>query len=191
MQNLILGVVLFGGAHFASIVFPGFSKHLQSRFGRGAYMGIYSLVSVAGLWFLARGYLDGKAGGVSGDQLYQPWLGARHIMMTLVLIGFVFIFSNSSKGYIAKTLRNPFSIGIALWSIGHLLVNGEIYAVVIFGLFLTISILDIALNEMRGQRPTFTPNWKHDLRSVVVGLVLFAVFAFGFHPYVLGIPVVG
>jgi uncharacterized membrane protein len=191
MLYLTLGVLLFGGAHLASILLPAPRDKLREDWGRGRYMGIYSLVSLAGLVFLVFGYVEGRSGGATAQLLYEPWSGARHMMMTLVLIGFVLIFSNKSKGYIAKTLRNPFSIGIALWSLGHLLVNGEIYAVVIFGLFLVVSLFDIGLSELRGKRLSYSPNWKHDLRGLVVGVVLFGVFAFGFHPYVLGIPVVG
>jgi uncharacterized membrane protein len=191
MTYLVLGVLLFGGLHFASILFPQLKAGLKQRWGRGRYMGLYALLSLVGVAFLALGYMEGRAGGASGNQLYVPWVGGRHFTILLIYIGFILIFSNQSKGYIAKTLRNPFSCGIILWSLGHLMANGEIYAVVIFGLFLTISVFDIIANEMRGNRPEFEPNWKHDVRGLTVGTILFMVFAFAFHPYVLGIPVVG
>jgi uncharacterized membrane protein len=185
---LALGVLIFGGLHLASIFFPKQRDALKARLGRGRYIGVYSLLSVLGLVFLALGYAEG---GAASAEVYQPWGQGRHAMIFLVFIGFLLIFSNQSKGYITKTVRNPFSIGIALWAFGHLLANGEVYSVVIFGTMLAVALLDILANEMRGKRPTFAPHWTQDLRSVVVGVVLFLVFALGFHPYVLGIPVVG
>lgn len=188
MASLWLGVVLFGGVHLFSMLLPSIRDGWKARLGAGRYMGLYSLVSLAGLVFLALGYLAGRADPAAGD-LYAPWSGARHVMMLVVLLGFILIFSNKNGGYISRSLHHPFSIGVALWSTGHLLVNGETAVVVIFGMLLLISLLDVVLGFARGKRATHVPQVKYDVRSVVVGLVLFAVFAFGFHPYVLHIPV--
>ena len=188
MASLWLGVLLFGGTHVFSLLMPAHRNGLKARWGEKRYMGIYSLVSLAGLVLLGFGYVAGR-GDVAAANLYEPWAGARHIMMLLVLVGFILIFSNKNGGYISRTLHHPFSIGVALWSLGHLLVNGEPAVVVIYGLFLALSLLDIFLGFARGKWATHVPNIRGDIRSVVVGLVLFAVFAFGFHPYVLQIPV--
>jgi uncharacterized membrane protein len=191
MWKLWLGVLLFAGPHLFSQFARGRRVSLIQRFGENGYKGIYSLVTLAGLVLLAMAYLAGRSGPASLDVLYNPPPGVRHLAILFVFIGFIFIFANGSKGYIRKAVIHPFSIGVSLWSIGHLLTNGERAVVVIFIMLLAISLLDITLGFARGERPNHAPDWKHDLRAVVVGVVLFLVFAYGFHPYVLNIPVLG
>ncbi len=183
---LFLGLLLFGGSHAFSILAPGARDNLKVKLGEKPYKLAYSLASLAGLAFLAKAYIDGR--GL--DLLYQPWDSGRHLIMLLVLIGFVLIFSNQSRGYISTWVQQPFSIGVAIWAIAHLLANGERVVVYIFGMFLILSLLDIIFSSARGKRPMHIPNPMHDLRSIAVGLVLYLVFLFGFHPYVLGIPVI-
>lgn len=189
MDYLWLGVLLFGGVHVLFMALPSLRAILVGKLGENGFKGLYSLISVVGLAALAKAYLVGRSGPASLEQFYQPLDGARQVMMVLVLVGFILIFSNKSKGYIGHTLRHPFSIGVALWAIGHLLVNGERAVVVIFAMFLFISLLYIALSVARGKGPTHQPQLRYDVRSMVVGMVLYVVFALGFHPYVLNIPV--
>jgi uncharacterized membrane protein len=191
MWKLYAGVILFAAPHLYSIQMPAARNALKERLGEGAFKGLYSLVSLAGLVLLAMAYLAGRSGPNSLAMFYEPWLDGRHAMMLLVFAGFVLIFANRSQGYIAKFTRNPFSWGVVLLSIGHLLVNGERAVVVIFGMLLILAVLDIVANERRGYRPAHLPKWSHDLRAVAVGIVLFLAFALGFHPYVLNIPVLG
>jgi uncharacterized membrane protein len=188
---LWLGILLFFGPHFYSVLMSDHRTATRHSFGEKRFKGLYALVSLAGIILMAVGYVAGRnePGGV--EQFYEPWFGARHAAMGLILIGFILIFSNQTKGYIRATLKHPFSIGVAFWSIAHLLVNGEKAVVVIFGAFLILSVLDVILGLARGKVAAFAPNWKHDLRGLIVGLVLYLVFMFGFHPYILGVPVVG
>jgi uncharacterized membrane protein len=185
------GILLFALPHLFSLLFRGGKDSLKARFGEGPYKGVYSLLSFLGLAALAYGYYVARTDPSSADLAYEPLAAARHPMMLMVLIGFILIFANQSEGYLRAWLKHPFSIGVSLWSIGHLLVNGEKAVVAIFGLFLVLSLADIVLGFARGRGPVHRPNWRHDLRAVVVGVVLFLVFAFGFHPYVLKIPVIG
>jgi uncharacterized membrane protein len=190
MFLLILGVLLFAGPHLFSLLLPSGRAALMNRFGEGPYKGLYSLASLAGLGLLGLAYWQGRAGPASLDVFYTPWDEGRHFILLLVLLGFILIFSNKSQGYITKVVRHPFSVGVALWSIAHLLANGERAVVVIFGMFLVLAVLDVVVSTARGKPGTFEPKWTHDLRGLVVGVVLYLVFAFLFHPYVLNIPVV-
>jgi uncharacterized membrane protein len=122
---------------------------------------------------------------------YIPTPGARHVTMLLVLLGFIGMSAPSGKGYIRYWLQNPFSIGVCLWSIGHLIANGKMAVVLIYLTFLVIAILDIASNMARGNKPIYEPNAKSDLVAIVAGVVVYALMLFVFHPYVLGVRVVG
>lgn len=189
MVKLWIGVLLFGGVHLLPMLVPTVRSQIVSRIGENAYKGIYSLAAVAGLVFLAMGYMTGRSNPAS-EIFYGPNPALRHLTLLLVLAGFILIFSNGTKGYIRKYVRHPFSWGVILWSTGHLLANGEEAVVIIFGMFLLLSFIDIAVNSRRKPLAAFAPNGLHDLRGLVVGVVLYLIFLFGFHPYILNIPVI-
>ncbi len=189
MFKLLLGVLFFGGMHMFSMLFPALRGRLAAHWGENVYKGMYSVASLVGLILLGWAYFELRAD--PSQSLYEPWYGGRHLTFVLVLIGFILIFANQSKGNIRKYVRHPFSLGVILWSTGHLLVNGETAVVVIFAMLLVLSLLDIVVSTARGQAMTFVPDVKHDIRAVVVGVVLYAVFMFGFHPYVLNVPITG
>jgi uncharacterized membrane protein len=191
MNSLYLGLLLFGLPHLFSILMPGARDTLKSQLGEGRYKGLYSLVSLVGVVFLAIGYWAGRAGPASLDMVYEPLLWARHITITLAWIGFVLIAASHGKGYIKHWVRHPMSLGFALWAIGHLLVNGETAVVYIFALILLLSVLDIVLASARGRFKPFEPRVKSDIIALVAGTVVFLVLALAFHPWVLNIPVLG
>jgi uncharacterized membrane protein len=191
MWSLYLGILLFAGPHGVSILAPGLRDQLKHAMGENGWKGLYSLVSLAGLVLLAMAYLGGRAGPASLDVVYEPWYGARHLTMLLAWIGFVLIGASHGKGYIKKIVRHPMSLGIALWSIGHLLVNGEKAVVYIFATFLIVAVFDIIFSTARGKQPVHEPVIRSDIIAVIAGTVLFLVLMFGFHPYVLNIPVTG
>ena len=190
MWKLWTGVVLFGGVHLFSLMLPGVRDGLKRRFGENAYKGVYALVSLAGVVLLAMAYLAGRSGPSTLDIIYEPFYGARHFTTLLVLLGFILISASHGKGHIKAFVKQPFSIGIALWSIGHLLVNGEKAVVVIFALFLVIAMLDIVFSTIRGKGPSHVPELLADIIAVVAGAILTALLALVFHPYVLNIPVI-
>jgi uncharacterized membrane protein len=186
---IYLGIFLFAGMHLFSMLFPAVRNRLSARLGENAYKGLYSLSSLVGLVLMGIGYWQERHGEMADVFYYEPSQGARHATISLALVGFILIASNDGKGYIRKWIRHPFSIGIALWSIGHLLANGERYVVPIFVTFLALSIIDIVLGFARGGAHHFAPQIKRDIIAVVAGFVAFAIFAFGFHPYILNLPV--
>jgi uncharacterized membrane protein len=183
---LVLGVLAFGLPHALSILFPGSRNNIKLRLGEGLYKGVYSLLSLAGIGSFVWAYHIAPSESV----LYEPAYALRHPLMLVILLAFILIFSNNSKGHIRSWLKHPFSIGIGLWSISHLLLNGETAVVVIFATLLTLAVLDVVFSLARGKNAVFEPSWKYDLRGVAVGVVLYLVFLFGYHPYVLGVPVV-
>ncbi len=191
MAFIYIGMMLFAATHVFSLLFPAVRNRLSARLGEDRYKGIYSLVSLLGLVLIGFGYWQERHGASAGLSYYEPAAGARHITLSLVLLAFILIASIGGTGYIRKWVRHPFSIGIALWSIGHLLANGEIYVVPIFAMFLGLSILDIGLGMQRDEALQFEPHIKRDCIALVAGLLAYAVFALGFHPYVLGLPVLG
>jgi uncharacterized membrane protein len=186
MNLLYLGLALFGGSHLFSVLFPAVRNRLSAWLGEKRYKGLYALISFIGVILLGMGYWQSR---FDGAMVYQPLEGARHITMLFVLLGFILFGANGGKGYLRLWLQHPFSIGVCLWAIGHLIANGKTPVVMIYATLLLISVLDIAVNLIRKERVTFVPELRRDITAVIAGVVIYAIFLFGFHPYVLGVPV--
>jgi uncharacterized membrane protein len=187
MTLLYIGSLLFGGSHLFAILFPGLRDSFRAQLGEKAWKALYGLVSLAGVVLMVVGF--GRARG-EPDMVYDGLAGMKHLTMLLVLLAFILLGASHGKGYLKKWLHNPMSLAIVLWSGGHLLINGRRSDVWLFGTFLVVGLADIVMSEIRGKRPDYIPRVRSDILAVVIGVVLYAVFLFGFHPYVLGIPVV-
>jgi uncharacterized membrane protein len=186
MTILIVGLFLFGGSHLFSVLLPPVRNRLKAWLGEARYKVLYALVSAAGLGMMFWGYALTR---YNGEMLYIPSFDALHITMLLVLLGFICMAAANGKGNIRYWLQNPFSIGICLWAIGHLIANGKTPVVLIYLTFLLIAALDIVSNMARGNRPTFEPQLRSDVVAVLAGLFVYALLFFVFHPYVLGVKI--
>lgn len=191
MTNLFAGIALFGGAHLFVMLLPGRRDALKARLGENGWKGLFTLVSLIGLALMIWGLMRSRAGPLAADWLYIPADWARHAAMLLVLLAFVAIAASHGKGHLKLMLRNPMSIGIALWAFGHLLANGKRADVYFFATFLGLALLDIGLSEWRGRKPGFAPQLRPDIVAAVAGVLLYVIFLYGFHPYVLNLPVAG
>jgi uncharacterized membrane protein len=191
MSFLLIGCLLFGGSHLFSILFPRWRDRLKSGLGEMPWKMLYSAVSLLGLVLMVYGFSQTRSGPATAELLYHPWDGSVHLVKLLTLLAFIFIGASHGRGYLKLWLRNPMSIGILLWSGGHLLVNGQRSDVWLFGTFFLVSLADILSSELRGKRPDYVPRLRSDVIAVAVGMVLYVVFLLGFHPYVLNIPVIG
>jgi uncharacterized membrane protein len=188
MTILIIGIFLFGGSHLFSILLAPMRNRLSAWLGEARYKGIYSIVSIVGFGMMFWGY------GLlrdNGDSFYVPSLYMRHITMILVLFGFIFMAASYGKSYLKFWSQNPFSIGVCLWAIGHLIANGKTPVVLIYLTLLAIAAADIVNSMARGNRPMFEPNAKSDVTAILVGLAVYALMLFVFHPYVLGVKISG
>ena len=190
MTTLIIGIVIFGGIHVWSILAPHSRDAVKAMLGEGVYKGLYSLLSTVGLAVAIWGFIRARNDGSGVDLVYEPALWTRHAAMLLVLIAFIVLGAAHGKGYLKRWLWQPMSIGIALWAIAHLIANGQRTDVVLFGAILFIAALDIVLSIMRGKVPHHVPQIRSDIIAVVVGVVLYLIFLYGFHPYILGVPIV-
>ncbi len=184
------GAVLMAGAHFFSMLLPARRDALKNVLGEMPWKVAYSVVVLAGLALMIKGLLAARAGPLAADILYLPPDWTRHLTMLLVLAGFIAVAASHGLGYLKRWLRNPMSVGIGLWAFGHLLANGKKADVIFFGTFLAVALADIALSTWRGKRPFHEPRPRSDAIAVTVGVALYLAFLFGFHPYVLNLPLV-
>ncbi len=173
MTKLIWGMVLFYGVHLMSL--SPLRATITSRMNENAYKGIYALISLAGLGLMIWGFILARGGPDAARIVYDPIVGANHGTMVLVLVGLILLAASHTKGYIRLFVKHPMSLGVGLWATGHLLANGNLSEVLLFGGFLALSVLDIIVNTVRGKLPSYEPKLKHDIIAVVAGVVIYAV----------------
>lgn len=190
MTLLYIGAVIFVGAHLLAMFLPGARDRLRARMGENPYKGVFSLISAAGLILMIYGFYTTRGTLGPDDYIYTPAAWTRHAAMGLVLLAFISLGASHGKGHLKLWLKHPMSIGIGLWAFAHLLANGERPAIIFFGAFLVLAVLDILLSTMRGKLPHHEAQLKSDVRAVIIGVILYLVFLFGFHPYILHLPIV-
>lgn len=190
MEMLIVGLILFLGGHSLSIVAPGLRDAAVTRLGEWPYKGVYSLVALVGLVLIVKGY---GAARLDPTLLYAPPAWLVHINMLLMLVVFPALLATYFPGRISRALKHPMLVAVKAWALAHLLVNGALADVLLFGGFLAWAVADRISMKRRTQRPVpRMPAWAlNDVIVVVVGLALYVGFAFWAHPHWIGVPVMG
>lgn len=193
MALLIIGLVAFLGFHLVRVVAPGFRTGMIERFGKSGWIAGYSILSIVTLALLAYGFQQAKL--ESGEPLYvsPPWM--VHVTVTLMLVALVLAVSSVlPAGHIATKTRHPLITAVKVWALAHLLVNGEVYAIVTFVAFLAWAVVLRIAAKRRGrageitERPFAGGIW--DLASVVIGLALAILLIMGLHYWLIGVPIV-
>lgn len=188
---MILGLVLFLGVHvLTSLREPRAS--LVNAMGEGAYKGVYSLVSAAGLALIVWGFAHYRATG--WIDVWTPPTAFRHITVALMLPAVILVAASYIRGRIYTTLKHPMLAGVKLWAFAHLLANGDLGSIILFGSFLGWAVYDrISLKRRAdaGAPPIPVGGVTNDLIAVAVGIIAYLALAFAFHPVVIGVPVMG
>jgi uncharacterized membrane protein len=147
MTYLILGLIIFLGAHSVRIVNEDWRTRTRSRLGPLPWKALYSLVSMIGLGLVVCGFGLARQQPV---QLWSPPTGMRHVAALLTLIAFVLLVAAYVPGNgIKARLHHPMVLGVKVWALAHLLSNGNLGHVVLFGSFLVWAILDFSAARRR------------------------------------------
>jgi uncharacterized membrane protein len=188
---MILGLVLFLGVHTLTT-----QRELRARLiastGEGGYKIGYALVSLAGLVLIVWGFAHYRATGWI-DVWYPPRV-LKHITVALMLPAVILVVAAYIRGRIYTTVKHPMLTGIKLWAAAHLLANGDLGSIILFGSFLGWAVYDrISLKHRAdaGAPPIPVGGPTNDLIAVAVGIVAYLALAFAFHPVVIGVPVFG
>jgi uncharacterized membrane protein len=188
MTLLLLGIVIFLGMHLVRVVAPGLRASVIERQGKGAWMGIYTFISLVGLFLIIYGF--GEARAVTG-MLYNPPVFLKHISLLLMLPAFICLAAGFlPAGRIAVAVKHPQILSIKIWALAHLLANGETSSVVLFGSFLAWAvILRISLKrrERAGEKvlPVFRST-TNDLLALLIGLAAYGLFIWKLHEWLIG-----
>ena len=189
MVYLIAGIVLFLGVHSVSILSYRWRDRMVARLGAGLWRALYSLVSLAGLALIVYGYGLARSAPVI---LYVPPLWVRDTVVMLMVFVFPLLFAAYFPGLIRAALKHPMLVAVKLWAVLHLLVNGSLADVLLFGSILAWAVADRISLKRRPVRPIPTaPPWKwNDAIAITLGFVVYVVFVAGGHAWLTGMPIV-
>lgn len=193
MAVLVLGLVLFLGVHAFTMNRAGRTA-LMARFGEGPYKALYSLLSLAGLVLIGQGFgLYRRTGWI--DVWYPP-VWTRHLALLLVWAAFVCVVAAYVPGRIKTALKHPMLAGVKIWALSHLLSNGDLGSILLFGSILAWAVaarisIKRRPDEVRAHAgPATAPaGWRNDAIAVAIGTAVWFVFARWLHPWWIGVSV--
>ena len=183
MALLVSGLLVWWVVHLFPAVATEARARLINKFGLGSYKGCFALLIVISIILMVSGWRS-----IEPVDIYLPPAWGRHLTYILVLLTFILFVAAKRKTNIKRILRHPQLIGLVLWSIGHLLSNGDNRSLVLFIGLGVWAILEIAMiNRRTGEwvKPEPVPV-QSDVITVVLGLILFALL-FWAHPYLAGV----
>ena len=187
MNVLLLGLVIFFGGHSVSIVNDPWRDRMVAKMGEWPWKGLYALVSIIGFMLIVWGYGLARHDPVV---VYTPpgWL--RPVAMVLLVPVFPLLLATYLPGRIQAAAQHPMLVATKLWAVAHLLANGMLADVLLFGAFLVWAVLDRISMKHRTQRPvpSVPPSRVNDLIAVAGGLALYAAFVLWLHGWLIGIP---
>ncbi len=188
MIVLIVGLVLFLGVHSVRIVAADRRQAMIARLGENAWKGLYSLVALAGLVLIVWGYDLAKQ---SPHALWFPPEWLKHVAIALNLVAFVlFVAYLVPGGWIKAKVGHPMVVAVKTWAFAHLLANGTLEAVILFGAFLVWAIAEYAASRRRdraeGVRRVPGP-LRNDMIAVAIGVVVWAAFLWRLHYWLIGV----
>jgi uncharacterized membrane protein len=187
MSLLIVGLVLFLGVHSIAIVSPGLRSRAVQGMGEGAWKGLYALVSAAGFVLICYGF--GLARQTPAI-LYSPPLWLRHVALLVMLPVFPLLIAAYLPGRIKTAAKHPMLAAVKFWALAHLLANGSLADVLLFGGFLAWAVMDrisFKRRPVQTKLRTAPPGPWNDVIAVVLGLAIYALLIMWAHVHLFGV----
>ena len=189
MIFLVIGLIVFFSMHSISIVNEPWRNSLEAKFGAAGWKGIYSVISLAGFVAICWGYGVARQDPVV---LYSPPAWAHYVVILLMLGVFPLFLAANLPGRIKSAAKHPLLAATKLWALAHLLANGTLADVLLFGSFLAWAVADRVSMKHRTQRRIMSAPATpfNDIAAVVVGLVIYALFVVWGHEALFGVPLI-
>jgi uncharacterized membrane protein len=185
---LILGLALFLGVHSVRIFADDWRTAQVARMGELPWKGVYALFSIAGLALIVWGYGLARADPVV---LWIPPVWTRHLAALLTVPAFILLVAAYLPGsHIKAKIGHPMVAGVKIWALAHLLANGNLADVILFGAFLVWSIVNFVASRRRDRlagRSYVAQGWSRDAAVAGIGLLAWALFALWGHTWLIGV----
>jgi len=198
MALFLLGLCLFLGSHSVRIVAEDWRVATRMRLGEKMYKGVYSLAAIVGLVLMVYGF----------DQLrwdspfvWTPPAALRHVAVLLMLVSMVLLVASQVPHNIIKArLHHPMVLSVKVWALAHLLANGRLVDLILFGAFLVWAVLDFRAARGRDRLmaeavhdlpPEEAPVFPNNGRVVAIGVVVWLILLLGGHSWLFGVSPIG
>lgn len=185
MTLFVIGLILFFAAHSFSML-RARREALVLKLGAIPYRLLHSVISLAGFALIVIGYGDAPR-----IELWAPPAFMRHLTMLLMLPVFVFLSAAYMPGHIKARLGNPMLMALKTWALAHLLVNGDLASMLLFGSFLAWGVVDLIAVKRSGRSSVVArPRALYDLVAVALGLAIYVATVLWLHGALIGVPLV-
>ena len=187
MALFLIGLIIFLGSHSTRIFAESWRNQMIDRIGEVKWKGLYTIISLIGFIIMVIGYGQARQSTVV---LWQPNDALIYIALVLNLIAFIFLAGSSpSNNAIRLKLKHPMILGVKVWALAHLLSNGTLVNLILFGAFLIWAVLDF---RSARKRPILIPekaivSTKATVITIASGVILWIIFIFGLHQYLIGV----
>ncbi len=189
MALLIIGLAIFLGVHSVAFAAPGLRGGAVARLGEGGWKALYSVVSAIGLVLILYGFHLARQSPVV---LYTPPRPLRYLAWALMLPVFPLLFAAYLPGRIRAATKHPMLAAVKFWALAHLLVNGLLADVLLFGGFLAWAVIDrISLKRRPRSAPAAPAGRFNDVIAVVLGLAVYAALVGWAHLRLFGVSPLG
>jgi uncharacterized membrane protein len=192
MLLLVGGLVLFFLAHLIPTL-PQMRASLIGRLGTSAYRGLFSLVSAAGLVLIVVGYGQVRGLARGNPELWTPPTWTRHVAFLLMIPAFILLVAAYLPSRIRTVVGHPMLAALMIWAFAHLIANGDLASVLLFGSFLAYAAYD-RLSVIGRPSPGplgVTPGRPfYDVAAIAAGLLVYALMLFWGHAWLIGVPLV-
>ena len=192
MTLLILGLVIFLGVHSTRVFAEGWRTAQLARLGEKGWKGAYTLASLVGLVLLVWGYALARQAPVP---LWTPVVGLRHLASLLTVLAFILLAAAYvPRNSVKARIGHPMVAGVKIWALAHLLANHTLADLLLFGGFLVWAVLCFRAARARDRAADLAPvvpQMRATLVAVMGGLVLYAVFLFKAHAWLVGVSPMG
>jgi len=188
MLWLIVGLCVFLGVHSINLFFQAQRLEFINSRGDAAFKGLYTIASLLGFVLIVWGYGQTRLDPVF---IWHPPLALYSVTFILTLLAFLFLTAvNVPNNHLKKIVGHPMIIAVKLWAFGHLLVNGRLGDIVLFSAFLVWAIVYYAINRRRDRefgKAVVAANLGATAITVVIGCIIWALFAFWAHRWLIGV----
>ena len=188
MTYLVAGLVVFLGLHSVRIFAEDWRAARIAQMGEGAWKGLYSVISLVGFVLIVYGYGLSRQAPVD---LWMPPLWTRHVTALLTLPVFILLAAAYLPGTMIKArLHHPMMLSVKLWAAAHLISNGRLDDVLLFGGFMLWAAFAFRAARQRDRKSGVTyrgVGWSRDFIAIAVGIAAWVVFAFYLHGVLIGV----
>jgi uncharacterized membrane protein len=184
MTLLVLGIIVFLGVHLLP-TFPDVRERLIGRMGENGYRALFSILSFLGFVLIVWGFARAPV-----IQVWSPPNWTRYVAIVLMVPVFILLIAAYVPGQIKAKVKHPFLVAIKTWALAHLIANGDLASIILFGSFLAYAVFDrIALKRRPATGLVTVPETgpaRNDFIAVVGGLALYVAFLLWLHPLLIG-----